>query len=81
MTEAPQRAKAGEIAGLSFDPPGSAALGGTLCWETTSVLGVGGDHGWMTEAPQRAKAGETRLRDGAAKSRQSRISTPRQPWM
>ncbi|CAP98758.1 hypothetical protein E8E15_009327 [Penicillium rubens] len=34
----------------------------------------------MTEAPQRAKVGEARLRDGAAKSRQSRISTPRQPW-
>ncbi|CAG8041156.1 unnamed protein product [Penicillium nalgiovense] len=34
----------------------------------------------MTEAPPRAKAGETRLRDGAAKSRQSRISAPRQPW-
>ncbi|CAG8058948.1 unnamed protein product [Penicillium nalgiovense] len=34
----------------------------------------------MTEAPPRAKASETRLRDGAAKSRQSRISAPRQPW-
>ncbi|CAG8895870.1 unnamed protein product [Penicillium egyptiacum] len=34
----------------------------------------------MTETPPRAKAGETRLREGAAKSRRSRISTPRQPW-
>lgn len=33
------------IAGLSFDAPDSAALGGTVCWEITSVeLGVGGDH-------------------------------------
>lgn len=36
------------IAGLSFDAPDSAAVEGTVCWETTSVeLGVGGDHGCL----------------------------------
>ena len=36
------------IAGLSFDAPDSAALEGTVCWETTSVeLAVGGDHGCL----------------------------------
>ncbi|KGO78027.1 hypothetical protein PITC_025550 [Penicillium italicum] len=34
----------------------------------------------MTETPPRAKAGETRLRDGPAKNRHSRVSAPRQPW-
>ncbi|CAI7626453.1 unnamed protein product [Penicillium glandicola] len=34
----------------------------------------------MTETPPRAKVGETRLRDGPAKNRHNRLSTPRQPW-
>ncbi|EKV12169.1 Subunit 21 of Mediator complex [Penicillium digitatum] len=34
----------------------------------------------MTETPPRAKASETRLRDGPAKIRHSRVSAPKQPW-
>jgi TolA-binding protein len=34
----------------------------------------------MTENPTKAKTGESRLRDVPNKTRQSRISTPRQPW-